>query len=114
MRSAIDVLLDRAVAQWRTGPRDDRTVILVATLDDSCLRIRATASAARARAAALAADGWAVEVCDLTEAPAAPDGPGSVGGIAGAPDDPFERPSIPVDDLPSLPPVAIDRLRDTA
>jgi hypothetical protein len=114
IRSAIDAVLERAVSEWRSDT-DGGAVILVATLDETHLRIRTSAPAARARAAALAADGWTVELRDLTDAPIVP---AAAGARAAAPDGLADGhdagASIREDDLPPLPDVAIDRLRDTA
>jgi hypothetical protein len=115
IRSAIDAVLERALSEWRSDARDGATVILVATLDETHLRIRTSASAARHRAAALAADGWTVELRDLTDAPIIPtaDG-GPIAAFDGLLDRSDDEPSIGDDDLPPLPDIAIDRLRDTA
>ncbi|MGZ4136834.1 MAG: hypothetical protein ACXVPX_04605 [Actinomycetota bacterium] len=115
IRSAIDAVLERAMSEWRSDTRDGGAVILVATLDETHLRIRTSASTARHRAAALAADGWTVELRDLTDAPIVPtaDG-GRIAAFDGLLDRSDGEPSITDDDLPPLPDVGIDRLRDTA
>jgi hypothetical protein len=115
IRSAIDAVLERAVREWRSDARDGGAVILVATLDETHLRIRTSASAARHRAAALAADGWTVELRDLTDAPIVPTADGGLIAPFDGPPDPSDgEPSITDDDLPPPPDVRIDRLRDTA
>jgi hypothetical protein len=114
IRSAIDAALERAVSEWRSDT-DGGAVILVATLDETHLRIRTSAPAARARAAALAADGWTVELRDLTDAPIVPAADGARAAVPdGLADGHDAGASIREDDLPPLPDVAIDRLRDTA
>jgi hypothetical protein len=114
IRGAIDAVLERARSEW-DGPGLDRvSVVLVATLDDVCVRIRATTDVATERAKALLEDGWSIEFRDRPDAslrwspteglaPARRRGPDAV-----------EPPTIAEEDLPPPPTAAIDRLRDTA
>jgi hypothetical protein len=114
IRSAIDAVLERAVLEWRSDT-DGGAVIVVASLDETHLRIRTSAPAARARAAALAADGWTVELRDLTDAPIVPAADGArAAALDGLVNGSEGEPSIREEDFPPLPDVAIDRLRDTA
>jgi hypothetical protein len=115
MRTSIDAVLDRARAEWRVPADDVEAVILVATLDDASVRIKAPPDAAQARAGDLIEAGWRVEFRDLSDRPidwSPRDGlaPRAADGhVDGTP-----LPLVPEADLRSPPPPSIDRLRDTA
>lgn len=120
IRGAIDAALERARGEWDRSPLDGSAfggspVVLVATLEDAQVRIRAAANVACSRAKALFEDGWTIEFRDLADDPipwSPTDGLVSLGTRA---DEVVAEPApIPEEDLPPLPPTAIDRLRDTA
>jgi hypothetical protein len=115
IQGAIDAVLERARGEWDRPALDRSAVMLVATLDDVQVRIRATADVAWSHAKALLGDGWTIEFRDLADELipwSSTDGP--ILDRGGPSDDGVDPPTIAEEDLPPLPETAIDRLRDTA
>jgi hypothetical protein len=112
MRMAIDDVLGRAREEWSHSARDGETIVLVATLDDACVRIRASVDKVEARARDLLDAGWTVELRDLSDR-TIPWNPadGVVRIDRDGDDEAVDSPLLVEADLPPLPDPEIDRLR---
>jgi hypothetical protein len=113
MRGAIDDVLGRARAVWSGSLRDGETIVLVATLDDAHVRMRAPAGRIEARARDLVEAGWTVQLLDESERPIAWSPDDGFVADARVVDDPIDESLLGDADPPPLPDPAIDRLRGT-
>jgi hypothetical protein len=75
LRTSIDAVLIGARRQWEDGrPLPADAVVLIAKMDDACVRIVARRSVVLDRARDLAWSGWDVAVSDSSGRPLAGDG----------------------------------------
>jgi len=116
IRSSIDAALDHARTEWSRPTRDGDVVVLTATFDDTCVRVRASAATALVRARELRAAGWSVEFRDLSDRRLPwSERDGFLDASPVVREETGQEPPLVAEDwLPDAREVAIDRLRDTA
>jgi hypothetical protein len=117
LRTSIEAALEQARKQWDRRSPDGLAadVVLVATMDDACVRIKAKRDAALSRARDLAEAGWHIEFWDASERLMEWDG--ASGLQVSSPEPPTPAAELPLAsdaDLPPLPARVVERLRDTA
>ncbi|HEY3264502.1 MAG TPA: hypothetical protein VGK12_05025 [Actinomycetota bacterium] len=117
IRTSIEAVLEQAREQWDRPSPDGHAedVLLVATFDDAYVRIKARVDAALERARDLAEAGWHIELRDAADRLLEWDG--AVGLRLDSVDPPAPAAELPLasdTDLPPLPALVVERLRDTA